>query len=106
MRTTLDLPTPMLRDIKVQAAQAGVSMKTLLTQWIEAALRNPTSTSIDTHVTKTVTMRPLPSFVRPPRANAPMQAALSNAQLSALLDEADAKHLANVGTKHSTKRAS
>jgi hypothetical protein len=106
MRTTLDLPTPMLRDIKVQAAQAGVSMKTLLTQWIEAALRNPTNLGESSPVVKPSMSRPLPSFVRPPRTNAPMQAALSNAQLSALLDDVDAKHLANVSTKPSKKRAS
>ncbi len=89
----------MLRDIKVQAAQSGVSMKTLLTQWIEAALRNPASTSADNPIAKTTITHALPSFVRAPRANTPVQAALSNAQLSALLDEVDVKHVGNARTR-------
>jgi hypothetical protein len=89
MRTTLDLPTPMLRDIKIQAAQAGVSMKTLLTQWIEAALRQPSHVVVSSQVDVAKQQRPLPTFVRPARPNAPVQPAMSNAQLNAVLEQTD-----------------
>ena len=41
MRTTLDLPDPLLRSLKIQAAQSGKSLKTLLNELIVRAMTMP-----------------------------------------------------------------
>jgi hypothetical protein len=41
MRTTLDLPDPLLRNLKIQAAQSGKSLKTLLNELIVRAMAMP-----------------------------------------------------------------
>jgi hypothetical protein len=41
MRTTLDLPDPLLRELKSRAAQNGQSLKSLLNELIQRALRLP-----------------------------------------------------------------
>ena len=41
MRTTLDLPDPLLRSLKIQAAQSGKSLKTLLNELIMRAMVMP-----------------------------------------------------------------
>lgn len=38
MRTTLDLPDPLFRDLKIKAAQEGVSLKELLQRFVEKCL--------------------------------------------------------------------
>lgn len=38
MRTTLDLPDPVFRDLKSKAAREGVTMKELLTGFVEKGL--------------------------------------------------------------------
>lgn len=38
MRTTLDLPDPVFRDLKTKAAREGVTMKELLKSFIEKGL--------------------------------------------------------------------
>lgn len=43
MRTTLDLPDPLLRSLKIQAAQSGKSLKTLLNELIVRAMAMPAS---------------------------------------------------------------
>ncbi len=40
-RTTLDLPAPLMREIKSRAALSGVSMKDFLTQLLQNALQAP-----------------------------------------------------------------
>ena len=92
LRTTIDLPAPLLREVKSRAAQAGVSMKFLLSQWVEAALRGSQLPSPACAQPMT-SPHPLPSFVRSRDAQAPVQAALSNAQLNALLHEADVQRV-------------
>lgn len=42
-RTTLDLPAPLMREIKSRAALSGVSMKDLLAQLLQSALQEPSS---------------------------------------------------------------
>lgn len=42
MRTTLDLPDSVLRSLKIQAAQSGVSLKALLNELILRAMAMPT----------------------------------------------------------------
>ena len=41
MRTTLDLPDPILRILKIQAAQSGKSLKALLNELILRAMAMP-----------------------------------------------------------------
>ena len=41
MRTTLDLPDPLLRSLKIQAAQSGKSLKALLHELIVRAMAMP-----------------------------------------------------------------
>ena len=41
-RTTLDLPAPLMREIKSRAALSGVSMKDFLTQLLQKTLLEPT----------------------------------------------------------------
>ena len=43
MRTTLDLPDPLLRSLKIQAAQSGKSLKALLNELIVRAMVMPSS---------------------------------------------------------------
>lgn len=40
-RTTLDLPSPLMREIKSRAALSGVSMKDFLAQLLQNALQEP-----------------------------------------------------------------
>jgi hypothetical protein len=97
LRTTLELPAPLMRDVKARAAQTGVSMKVLLTQWIEAALLRSDEPSAALQASASLSpMRPLPSFVRPKLDNLPMQPALSNAELHALLDDEDVARVLSV----------
>ena len=42
MRTTLDLPDPLLRNLKIHPAQSGKSLKTLLNELIVRAMAMPT----------------------------------------------------------------
>ena len=41
MRTTLDLPDPLLRSLKIQATQSGKSLKALLNELIVRAMAMP-----------------------------------------------------------------
>ena len=41
MRTTLDLPDPLLRSLKIQAARSGKSLKALLNELIVRAMTMP-----------------------------------------------------------------
>lgn len=41
MRTTLDLPDPLLRSLKIQAAQSGKSLKALLHELIVRGMAMP-----------------------------------------------------------------
>jgi hypothetical protein len=43
MRTTIDLPEPLFRSLKLLTVQKGVSLKTFITQALEAALQAPTA---------------------------------------------------------------
>lgn len=43
MRTTLDLPEPLLRSLKIQAAQNGKTLKSLLHELIIRAVQMPPS---------------------------------------------------------------
>ena len=45
MRTTLELPDPLFREVKARAAQNGLTLKTLLTRYIELGLRGGTGSA-------------------------------------------------------------
>jgi len=42
MRTTLDLPDDLFRQVKAKAALEGATLKDMLTQFVESGLRQPT----------------------------------------------------------------
>ncbi len=94
MRTTLDLPDPLFREVKARAAQSGLKLKELLTRYIEAGLRArplpPTP----------LKRAPLPTFGEPTGVS---HRSLSNAELQALLESDDLENLTRAwGMAHKT----
>lgn len=83
MRTTLDLPDDLFREVKTRAVQQGVTLKDLVAHYIEAGLRGKLA-SPDT--SRPRQQSPLPVFRVPNGQTIP---ALTNAQLQAILDEED-----------------
>lgn len=81
MRTTLDLPDPLMRELKARAALEGIKLKAYLARMVEADLQ-----------------RPALGRAQPQRSSAPVfhrkaakpMPALSNARLNALMDAQDA----------------
>ena len=84
MRTTLDLPDPLFREVKVRAAQSGLKLKELLTSYIEAGLR---ARPVPPNQLK---REPLPTL-RAPTGGAAR--CLSNAELQELMDKDDHENL-------------
>ncbi len=86
MRTTLELPDPLFREVKARAAKQGMKLKELLASYIEAGFHGriiPPSTSAPAGGSA-----PLPvAFRRDP--SIPPVPARSNAELFSLLDEED-----------------
>ncbi len=86
MRTTLDLPDPLFRELKARAARSGLKLKELLAAYVEAGLQGGT-VGIDQ------------SARRPPRSPLPVARrasgftipALTNIQMQDLLDEDDGR---------------
>ena len=86
MRTTLDIPDPLFKEVKTRAVQQGVTLKELLASYIEAGLRNP---SIPKNSAAPSEKRhPLPvGIARDP--DAPLHPAMTNAEIYAILDAED-----------------
>jgi hypothetical protein len=83
MRTTLELPDPLFREVKSRAAQQGMKLKDLLAQYIEAGLHaSPTTPS------SAERRGPLPIPIARD-ADGTRTPALTNAQLNAILEEED-----------------
>jgi hypothetical protein len=82
MRTTIDLPEPVLRQLKSRAALDGVAMKDLVLDFVHAGLARPRAPAAAT------ARSPLPQLV-PDKPLALRR--FSNAALVAVLDEADAR---------------
>ncbi|MFV0337002.1 MAG: hypothetical protein ACK5LK_01990 [Chthoniobacterales bacterium] len=84
MRTTLDIPDMLFRELKSESAKRGLKLKELLAIFVEEGLRG-----IDKNLSKTKTRKrsPLPT-VR--RGNVPEIPARSNAELSRILDGEEA----------------
>ena len=81
MRTTLDLPDPLFREVKIRAAEKGVSLKELLTSYVEKGLREPEAEA-----------RPVRSPLPTPRpANGRTIPSLTNARIEELLAQEDAE---------------
>ena len=83
MRTTLDLPDPILRSLKVQAAQSGKSLKALLNELIVRAMAMPVAPA--TEATLPVLSRLSQTTFEP--ASASSNANMADAQLQDDLDK-------------------
>ncbi len=81
MRTTLDLPDPLFRELKVTAAQRGVALKELIATYIEAGLKDDTKVPV-----RSRTRSPLP-IAR--KANGSVTPSLTNAEIQKIFDQED-----------------
>ena len=86
MRTTIDLPDPLLRKVRTRAVQQGVKLKDLVTKYLEAGLRDPSAEAAKNSGRK---RSPLPIAI-PRVSNRALTPARSNTELYAILDESDA----------------
>ena len=80
MRTTLDLPDNLMRELKSRAALEGVKLKDYFANIAQAALLRPASS------TEPPPRSPLPVFKR---SGAKAMPAMSNSKLYAILDSKD-----------------
>ena len=88
MRTTLELPDPLFREVTARAAQSGIELKELLTRYIETGLKAPEVQSVTPRPKRT----PLPVlFEKTPGALT--TPALTNAELYAILEKEDIEQL-------------
>ncbi len=81
MRTTLDLPDALFRELKAQAALRGMKLKDLLTLLVEQGLRGKRS-ALRRRSPLPVARRAVPGQVTP---------SLPNARLNQILDDEDAQ---------------
>ena len=88
MRTTLDLPDPLMRELKARAALEGVKLKDYFTNIVQAALQRPLATGAAPQ------RSPVPVFRR---TKAKPMPAMSNADLYAALDATDAARAKRIG---------
>jgi len=86
MRTTLDLPDPLFRELKARAAHQGRKLKELVTAYIEAGLSGP---EVPQQAPARPPRSPLPT---PRRATGHAIPAMTNAEMQAILDDEDAQH--------------
>ncbi len=94
MRTTLDLPEPVLRELKTRAVSNGQSLKALLNELIERAMRLPDAS---TQASASL-VNALPVLARLQASDALAQHGLaSNSQLADPLLEDDLAKLKRIG---------
>jgi len=86
MRTTLELPDPLFKEVKMRAVRQGVKLKDLIAAYIEAGLRAPQTQGNESAPRRNP--RPLPVGI-PRIPGAPLHPALTNAELYAILEEED-----------------
>ena len=93
VRTTLDLPDPLFKEVKTRAVQEGVTLKELLATYIEAGLRGrPTQASDNAPYANP---HPLPvAWERVP--SEPPTPSRTNAEIEAILDQEDLENLHRV----------
>jgi len=80
MRTTLDLPDNLMRELKARAALEGLKLKDYFANIAQAALQRPVSNGEQS------ARSPMPVFKRP---GAKAMPAMSNTELYAILDIKD-----------------
>lgn len=98
MRTTLDLPDPLFKEVKTRAVQQGVKLKELLATYIEAGLRAPQIPEKDAAHRKNP--YPLPIAWE---ADGTVTTARSNAELYAILEEEDIENFHRVSNQSQPK---
>ena len=87
MKTTLDLPDPLFKEVKTRAIHEGVTLKELLATYIEAGLRGRPTPAGDIEDPRENT-HPLPiAWERVP--GAPPTPSRTNAEIEAILDQED-----------------
>ena len=92
MRTTVDLPDPLFRQVKARAALDGVKLKDLITRYIESGLRAEGSAPSQERSQRS----PLPVIAKA-NTGVPMPV-LARAELAQLeVDEENAKYDRSVG---------
>lgn len=84
MRTTIDLPDELFRQAKARAALSGVSLRELITRFVERGLQLSGQPTPDVRTRRV----DLPEIIPPRRRRMPV---LSNAEIQALLDAEDAE---------------
>ena len=93
MRTTLDLPDPLFKEVKTRAVQEGVTLKELLATYIEAGLRGRLTQTSDN--APCANPHPLPvAWERVP--GEPPTPSRTNAEIEAILDQEDLENLHRV----------
>jgi len=93
MRTTIDLPEELFREVKIRAAREGSTLKELITECIRSGLQRPSAIDGNSPIRRGAP----PVAIRRTPGMAPT-AALSNRQLSAILENeevASARNLAS-----------
>jgi len=84
MRTTIDLPESLFREVKIRAVEQGRTLKDLLANYIEAGLRGPSPPDASDRQPRP----PLPVAIQRTAAT-PLTRALTNRELNAILEEED-----------------
>ncbi len=86
VKTTLDLPDPLFKEVKTRAIQEGVTLKELLATYIEAGLRGRPTLASD--IDPRANTHPLPiAWERVP--GEPPTPSRTNAEIEAILDQED-----------------
>ena len=90
MRTTIDLPNDLFKEVKTRAAQQGTTLKDLLTLYIQSGLREgaiPPSHSEH---------REPPPVVIPRTPDTPLITPRDNRELHALLEDEEIKRIGRI----------
>ena len=85
MRTTLDMPDPLFRELKARAALQGRKLKELITSYIEAGLYGQGATE------QPATRPPRSPLPVARRASGKTIPAMTNAEIQTILDDEDAQ---------------
>ena len=93
MRTTLDLPDSLLRELKTRAALNGQSLKSLLNELIQRAMRLPVTPDIP----QTGPGLPVLKRLQELQPNAIQSTAQTNAQLAEITQQEDLEKLRRIG---------
>ena len=80
MRTTIDLPDPLFREVKTRAAREGVKLRELVIRYLETGIRERVSKRDEA---PTLSPTPLPVFRQP---NGTVIPARTNADIFEILD--------------------